>query len=45
MEKEIATLIRTSNDLDFAFVLELWEIICPNGTSKELQQFLKDAGF
>lgn len=45
MEQKIADLIRNSDDLDFAFVLELWEILHPKGTKEELAKFLSAAGF
>ena len=43
--QKIAELIRKSDDLDFAFVLELWEILRPDGSTHELEEFLKAAGF
>ena len=45
MEQEIAKLIRSSDDLDLAFVLELWEILRPDGSKAELEKFLQAAGF
>ena len=43
--QKIAELIRNSDDLDLAFVLELWEILRPDGPKAELEKFLQSAGF
>ena len=45
MEKEIAKLIRKSDDIDLAFIHELWEILKPEGTEKERKAFFELAGF
>ena len=45
MEKEIAKLIRKSDDVDLAFIHELWEILKPEGTEKERKEFFELAGF
>jgi|TARA_R110000796_G_scaffold101374_1_gene210065 hypothetical protein len=45
MEKEIAKLIGKSNDLDLAFIYEIWDILKPDGTEKERKAFFELAGF
>jgi len=45
MEKEIAKLIRKSNDVDLAFIYELWEILKPEGTEADRKAFFELAGF
>ena len=45
MEKEIAKLISKSEDVDLAFIHELWEILKPEGTEKERKAFFELAGF
>tara|TARA_R100001460_G_scaffold26344_1_gene53280 strand:+ start:243 stop:383 length:141 start_codon:yes stop_codon:yes gene_type:complete len=45
MVKEIAKLIRKSDDVDLAFIHELWEILKPEGTETERKAFFELAGF
>jgi len=45
MEKEIAELIRKSENVDLAFIHELWEILKPEGTEADRKAFFELAGF